>query len=83
MGTEQVRRGLALSAALICSLLAFSSPAWATLATLTGGESSVWIVEDARVTDTGAPTTGSCTSGANGRGATLLGRGLGDRSVDG
>ena len=76
MGTEQVRRGLALSAALICSLLAFSSPAWATLAALTGGESSVWFVEDARITDTGAPTTGTCTSGANGSGASLLDAGI-------
>jgi hypothetical protein len=76
--SRQNRFAIALGIAVVFTLLFLVGRAWATSATLPGGEGSSWFVRDDQVTTNGAPTGGSCTTtGVSGSGAGTLDASIG------
>jgi hypothetical protein len=67
--SRQNRLALVLGIAVACTLVFLVGQAWATSATLLGGEGSSWFVGDDLGTTNGQPTGGGCTSVPAGSGA--------------
>lgn len=67
------RNRLAVLSAAIALVLAFGGgSAWATDATLTGGEGAEWFVHDEFLTSNGQPAGGFCSTGPAGSGASVV-----------